>query len=90
MIVLGIISIIVGAIAFYYSLNIKNAICVFIFIISIILFGFGIYFIIEDITNSKTKGKEIKNVKYYNIESTIILKNNIPIDTIYTIYYKKK
>lgn len=94
MIVLGVILIVLAIIIFWYSINdvdenyssisfvdLSFAICA--------LFG-GIIFIGIGSTNLNIKEKEIKNIEYYNIKSTIIIENNIPTDTIYTIYYKKK
>ena len=90
MIVVGIILIITAIIALYYSIKFDNLFTIILFILFVISMGFGIRFISDGIDNLKSKEKEIKNVKYYNIKSTIIIENNIPIDTIYTIYYKKK
>lgn len=88
MIVFGIILIVLAIIIFYYSLNDVDE--NYLFISSINLIFVGIIFIGVGSDNLKSKEKEIKNVKYYNIKSTIILENNIPTDTIYTIYYKKR
>lgn len=89
MIVIGIILIILAIIAFYYSIELENAPGI-LFVISIISSFLAIILIIEGTKNLNFKEKEIKNVKYYNIKSTIIIEDNITTDTIYTIYYKKK
>lgn len=90
MIVFGIILIILAIIAFYYSIELDSPISIFLFVIFIVSIFFGAVLIINGTENLKSKEKEIKNVEYYNIKSTIIIENNIPTDTIYTIYYKKK
>ena len=89
MIVLGIILIIIAIIAFYYTFKLENAPDI-LFVISVISSFLAIPFIFNGIENLNSKEKEIKNVEYYNIKSTIIIEDNIPTDTIYTIYYKKK
>lgn len=90
MIVIGIILVILGIIAFYYSLKVDNPGSILLFVIFIITELIGILFIGSGINYLNFKEKEIKNVEYYNIKSTIIIEDNIHIDTIYTIYYKKK
>lgn len=90
MIAIGIILIIIGIIAFCYSIKYDNLFGFALFVVFIGLVFFGACCIFDGINNSKYKEREIKNVEYYKIKSTIILEDNIPIDTIYTIYYKKK
>ena len=90
MIVLGIILIIVGFVGLYYSFNFDDLSDILLCILSLISIGLGMFFIGGGADNLNHKEKEIKNVEYYNIKSTIIIENNIPTDTIYTIYYKKK
>lgn len=94
MIIAGIILIILAIIIFYYSLNDEDENYSFIppikLFSSIFVIFAGIIFICVGSANLKSKEKEIKNVEYYNIKSTVIIENNIPTDTIYTIYYKKK
>ncbi len=88
MIAVSIILIIIGIIALCYSIKLDGFISIISLVLCIISIGIAIIFITDDKKNPKEK--EIKNVKYYNIKSTIIIEDNIPIDTIYTIYYKKK
>lgn len=98
MIIIGIILIILAIIDFYciyktdtvYNTDFANLVSIICFVFAIISIGCAMGLISSGINNLKSKEKEIKNVEYYNIKSTVIIEDNIPIDTIYTIYYKKK